>query len=314
MKKQFLLITSFLIIFQPGILLAQDSDAGGTDQEFLLVVALIVLTLMVIVLIGVIFSLASLKKTLQDEAREAGAADEVWEEKPSVLARLWARLWDIKPTEEEEDILLEHNYDGIRELDNHLPPWWTYLFYLTIAFSIVYMLVYHVFESRPSSSEEYNIEILAAEVAAQARQAGLIAEGGGFDESVLEFTDDPAIIASGEGIFNMQCVACHRQDGGGSIGPNLTDEYWLHGGSINDIYNLIKVGVPDKGMISWEPVLSPEQIRDVSMYIRTLGGTNPENPREPQGTIYVEEPQEEEQEQEKEPESPEGEDQQVGES
>jgi len=229
MKKQFLLITSFLIIFQPGILLAQDSGAGGTDQEFLLVVALIVLTLMVIVLIGVIFSLASLKKTLVDEAREADAADEVWEEKPSVLAVLWARLWDIKPTEEEEDILLEHNYDGIRELDNHLPPWWTYLFYLTIAFSIVYMLVYHVFESRPSTSEEYNIEILAAEEAAQARQAGLIAEGGGFDESVLEFTDDPAIIAGGEGIFNMQCVACHRQDGGGSIGPNLTDEYWLHG-------------------------------------------------------------------------------------
>jgi len=290
MKKQFLLIASFLTIFQPGILLAQDSDAGGINQGFLLIAALTVLTFVVIVLIVVIFSLASLKRTLQDEAREADAVDEVLEERPSVLAGLWARLWDIKPAEEEEDIMLEHNYDGIRELDNHLPPWWTYLFYFTIAFSIVYMLVYHVFESSPSSSEEYNMEILAAEEATQARQAELIEESGGFDESAIEFTDDPAIIASGEGIFNMQCAACHKMDGGGSIGPNLTDEYWLHGGSMNDIYNTIKVGVPDKGMISWEPVLSPEQIRDVSVYIKTLVGTNPENPREPQGTIYVEEP------------------------
>ena len=185
---------------------------------------------------------------------------------------------------EHKDELLDHDYDGIRELDNHLPPWWTYLFYATVVFAVVYVFLYHVTDTFPLQDEEYAIEVAEASAAAELRMAANV-EAGGFDESTLEYSDDPAILASGETIYTRQCAVCHKADGGGSIGPNLTDKYWIHGATIQDIYTTVKVGVADKGMISWESMLSPEQMRDVSSYIISIGGTNPAGAKGPQGEL-----------------------------
>ena len=275
-----------LLSLTPSQLFAQGTETSAISQDAILMGILVLLAFIVIVLIVVIFSLSTMKKALlSQEAERKAAAGVVVEEEPTFWSTLMARLTRSVPVEQEADVMLDHNYDGIRELDNHLPPWWTWLFNITIAFGVVYLLLYHVFQVTPLQTEEYENEIALAEEAKQARQAALAATGEAFDESTIEFTDDPAILASGETIFVRQCAACHREDGGGSIGPNLTDNYWLHGGSVAEIYNTVKVGVPDKGMISWEAVLSPEQMRDVSVYIVTLVGTNPENPKEPQGDL-----------------------------
>ncbi len=270
----------------PGIAVAQSSEGGAMSQEFMVMAIFSVLILMVFVLIAVIVSLMSLKKVIREVAIKTAREGEEAEEAPGWLAIFWDKLWKRASVEEERDILLDHNYDGIRELDNHLPPWWTYLFYVTIAFGVVYLLVFHVFKTQPLQIEAYNMEVAEAAKAAEARQAAQAEEGNGFDELSVQYSDDPEVLAGGENIFKMQCAACHQPDGGGLIGPNLTDKYWIHGGSMADIYRTIKVGVPDKGMISWESVLSPTKIRDVASYILTLQGTTPANPKEPQGTLY----------------------------
>ena len=196
-------------------------------------------------------------------------------------------LTDNVPIEKETDILLDHNYDGIRELDNNLPPWWVYGFYLTIAIAVVYMLYFHVFNYGPSSQEEYEIEMAEAEKAVEeylATQANLV------DETNVTLLTDEAALTRGQEIFQVNCIACHLEHGGGgpmSVGPNLTDEYWLHGGSIQDVFTTIKYGVPEKGMISWQSQLRPGEMADVASYILSLQGTNPPNAKEPQGELYV---------------------------
>ena len=189
--------------------------------------------------------------------------------------------------EKEAELMMDHEYDGIRELDNHLPPWWKYLFYLTIVFGIVYVLVYHFFDAAPSQLEEYNIEMADAAVATELRQASA---GEIIDETNVVLTSDAAQLVNGEKIFQASCALCPRNDGGGMVGPNLADEYWIHGGSINDIFKVIKYGVIEKGMVPWEAALKPEDIRDVSSYIFNLLGTDPPNPKAPQGEIYTPEP------------------------
>lgn len=271
------------LVFNPQEVLAQGNELT-VDQDVLLMSIVVLLSFIIIVLIVVIFSLQSMKRTLISEEAEIRGVEET-DKTAEWWSRLMAKMTRSVPIEKEADLLLDHNYDGIRELDNHLPPWWSWLFRITVIFGVIYILVYHVFESAPLQTEAYQIEMAEAEAAIQARQAALVASGEAFDESTIEFSDDPGILASGESIFKRQCAACHREDGGGGIGPNLTDQYFLHGASISEIYNTIKVGVPDKGMISWEPVLSAEQMRDVSSYIITLVGTNPENPKAPQGDL-----------------------------
>jgi cytochrome c oxidase cbb3-type subunit 3 len=190
---------------------------------------------------------------------------------------------NFRPIEEEGQIDLGHNYDGIRELDNVIPPWFTTAFILTILFAGVYLYRYHIAKSAPLQIEEYKIAMAKAAVehdAYLATQANTIDEN-----SVTVMTG--ADIELGKRVFTMTCAACHRPDGGGQVGPNLTDDYWIHGGSLKDIFKTIKYGVPDKGMISWKEQLSPSQMAQVANYILTLKGTNPPDPKEKQGTLYV---------------------------
>ncbi len=177
------------------------------------------------------------------------------------------------PIEREKDILLDHDYDGIRELDNPLPPWWKYGFYITIGIAIVYLLNYEVLGYGKNPTQEYNEEMAKAKI----QMAEYAAKSGNtIDENNIKMPDASGL-ARGKEIFTTTCWPCHGKLGEGGVGPNLTDDYWLHKGSLNDIYQSIKHGYPDKGMQSWEKSFSAKEINDLAGYIKTLHGTNPPN-------------------------------------
>lgn len=179
------------------------------------------------------------------------------------------------------DELLDHEYDGIKEYDNDLPPWWIYLFYLTIVFGVIYLLNYHVFKTAPSQDEEYRIEMARAEKAKAAHET---AEA---NSLVVAFSTDDEDLQAGKAVFDANCLACHGANGEGGVGPNLTDEYYLHGNKIEDYVKVITYGVPEKGMIPWEKSLSKKQILQVSSYIQSLYGSKPANAKEPQGELMA---------------------------
>lgn len=187
--------------------------------------------------------------------------------------------------EKEKDILLDHNYDGIKELDNNLPPWWKYGFYFTIVWGIAYLIYFHL-GSGPSSEKEYNEEMALAQLQIE---EFMKKSANAVDENNVTLATDDKSLDAGKSIYMDNCAACHGRLGEGGVGPNLTDDYWLHGGSIKDIFKTIKYGVPAKGMKAWQAELSPSQIRQVSSFIKSLYGTNPPNAKEKQGDLYKEE-------------------------
>jgi len=196
----------------------------------------------------------------------------------------WDRFNAAVAVEKEEDILLDHDYDGIKELDNSLPPWWKYGFYLTIVIGVFYIWYFH-FGSGPSQLEEFQAEVRKGEM----EVAEYLAKSAdNVDENSVVMLGD-ADIQAGKGLFGTNCVACHAADGGGNaVGPNLTDQYWLHKGGIKDIFTTIKYGWPSKGMKSWKDDFSPKQIAQLASYIKSLQGTTPVAPKEKQGELYIE--------------------------
>ena len=248
------------------------------------IMIILVLVVMLLVLLVAFYLLVILRVMVREDAiRKAKEKGVEYIEEPSAWSQFYAGLTDAVPIEKESTIVLDHDYDGIKELDNHLPPWWKYMFYVTIVFAGVYLFMYHVSGSLPLQAEEYEIAMAEA-------QANIVTvdEGSSIDESNIIFSDDPTVQSSGKTVYERNCVACHKAAGEGGIGPNLTDDYWLHGGSIQETYNTIKNGVPDKGMIAWGDVLSPSKMNDVTSYIYTLRGTNPPNAKAPQGELYQE--------------------------
>ncbi|MCO6499052.1 MAG: c-type cytochrome [Vicingus serpentipes] len=176
--------------------------------------------------------------------------------------------------------LLDHDYDGIMELDNSLPPWWLYMFYGTIIFAIIYCVAYFGMD-KFKQQDELNTEIaVAGEAIAKYKKKN----GNSVDETNVTLVSDAAKLANGKEIYDKNCVACHAPNGGGGVGPNFTDDYWIHGNSINDLFKTIKFGVPEKGMIPWESQLNPEQIQNVASFILAeFSGKNVEGGKEPQG-------------------------------
>lgn len=192
----------------------------------------------------------------------------------------WNKFMGLRPISEEKDLLIDHEYDGIKELDNPVPMWFNGMFYASIAFAVVYLLVYHVFGWGLNQDQEYDREMAIAEAA---KQEWLAQSTNNIDETNVQVDASPAVIEAGFAIYTQNCAVCHGAAGEGGIGPNMTDEYWLHGGEIEDVFKVVKYGVLDKGMIPWEQSLTPAQIAEVSNYILTLRGTNPPNAKEPQG-------------------------------
>lgn len=191
-------------------------------------------------------------------------------------------LTDVVPIEEEHTILMDHEYDGIRELDNNLPPWWLYGFYFCILWAGIYFVHYHVMELGPSSTEEYNEEMLEARKEVEAYKATL-KDFISVDNVV--YLEDAGSVAKGKELYNKNCKSCHLVGGAGDVGPNLTDEYWLNGGDIKSIFTVVTNG--KGGMPKWAGKLKSKEVQQVISYINTLQGTNPPNGKEAEGDKYV---------------------------
>jgi len=192
----------------------------------------------------------------------------------------WNRILGLNDLETEEEIMIDHEYDGIRELDNPILLWFNALFYSSILFAVGYLLVYHVLGWGMNQTEEY---IAAIEEADRERLAFLEQSGSNIDENSVTLDLSPEFVAAGQQIYLQNCGMCHGNQGEGLIGPNLTDEFWLHGGEVGDIFRTIKYGVPEKGMVPWEANLTPVQIAQVSNFILSLEGTNPPSGKAPEG-------------------------------
>lgn len=199
------------------------------------------------------------------------------------LMKKWTRS---KAIEEESEIVLDHNYDGIKELDNSLPPWWLYLFYATILFGVVYLVRYHVFDGDDQVTE-YNKAV--AEAKAELEKYNENAPNTfNIDEATL--LTDASALKRGKAVFNMSCTSCHAKDGGGGIGPNLTDEYWILGGGFKNVFSTIyNGGRSGKGMVPWGKTLKGVDIQKVASYVLSLQGNTTAKPKKAEGELWEEE-------------------------
>ncbi|HQZ42751.1 MAG TPA: cbb3-type cytochrome c oxidase N-terminal domain-containing protein [Flavobacteriales bacterium] len=207
---------------------------------------------------------------------------------PSWWDKLMKSLTKQVEIEKEKDILLDHDYDGIRELDNVLPPWWLWLFYGCIAWAVFYLAAVHVLDILPEQTTEYNDAMAQAEIDIAAYKA---TQTSTVDETTVEMSTEAGFLAGGKENFTTFCTPCHGADAAGSensVGPNLTDGYWLHGGGVKNVFKTIKYGVPEKGMISWKSQLQPKEISELSSYIMSLQGTGPATQKAPQGELWQE--------------------------
>jgi cytochrome c oxidase cbb3-type subunit 3 len=252
-----------------------------STQLTLLVILGVVLGVIVLLLILMIYLMSFMKAVFRKENPELASQPSWWDE-----FKLKYITGKMKPVggKEEKQMMLDHSFDGIVELDNHMPPWLANVFFLTIGIAVVYFMYYTVLGIGPTQLEEYAEEHRIAAIQIEQYKALAVSS---IDETSVVFDDSPTAIAAGLSIFSANCVACHAQDGGGGVGSNLTDEYWKHGGSINDIFKVIKYGVPEKGMIPWQDQLSPEEMQQVASFIKTLQGTTPANPKAAEGEKYV---------------------------
>lgn len=273
-----LLITGFPAMAQET---GQSKLIGGLSAAtFYLMAGVIFLETIVILAM-----LINLRILVAKEKAKAATAPAVTKQLYNRWKGWWAKANKFKPIHEEVQIDLGHDYDGIRELDNRLPPWWLYGFYLTILFAGIYLWRYHVSHAAPSSIEEYQIAQVKAE---RQKEEYLKKAAANVDENTVKLLTDAADLEAGGYVFQSNCAACHGKGSEGMVGPNLTDEYWLHGGSIKDIFKTIKYGVAEKGMKSWKEDLSPKQLAQLSSYIKSLEGTNPPNAKEKQGEPFRE--------------------------
>jgi len=253
---------------------------GMGSMDFFAMSTVIGLELMIIVYLSIM-----IRRSFRELSGEADAAI-IKAGEPSSLSTWWSNLdkkWMTRavPVEKEADILLDHDYDGIKELDNALPPWWKYGFYITIVVAFVYIYEFHFSGEGKNPEQEYAAEMeegMKLEELYKAKTKNLVDEN-----NVL--LADAAGIAEGKALYTQSCIACHAADGGGGIGPNLTDDFWIHGGSMNNIYKTIKIGYPEKGMQSWESMYSPVQMKNLASFVKSLKGTKPAVPKAPQGVI-----------------------------
>lgn len=174
--------------------------------------------------------------------------------------------------------MMDHSYDGIQEYDNPMPRWWLLLFAATILFAPVYLLAPGNIGVGGTKAKLYEKEMAEFRAAHPDFGASTVTA-----EALAAIVANPAEIAKGKALFTTNCVACHRPDAGGLIGPNLTDDYWIHGGTPMDVHTTINNGVLAKGMPQWGKMLKPADINSLTAYVRSLQGTKPANPKAPDG-------------------------------
>ena len=265
-------------------------DSGVKPAIFEYPITQIFMLMVLLILIAIELILKSIEnvmfQTLSEEAKERYLSAKSSQYEWAWGKKVWSKLTGNKPIEKEGEIILDHNYDGIRELDNELPPWWVWMFYATIIFGVVYLVRFHIVGDYDQALE-YEQEVAAATLAIEEYKKtakDLV------DVNTVELLTDAADLSAGKAIFETTCVVCHMADGGGGIGPNLTDENWILGGGIKNVFNTISEGGRDgKGMVAWKQTLKPLEIAQVSSYLLTFQGTTPANPKAPEGDIWVDE-------------------------
>lgn len=251
------------------------------------VFGLLMLILFVLVVFEICFAAINnlLWKMMPEEERQQKL--EAAAKTPSWFTNFIKNATKAKPVAEEGDIVLNHNYDGIRELDNALPPWWLYGFYLTIIVGVIYMAKYHVFGGQTQAEEfETEMELARIEIEEYKKIAKDLV-----DVNTVTLMTEASDLSAGKQVFEQNCAVCHKPDGGGSIGPNLTDKYWVLGGGIKNVFKTISEGGrPSKGMEAWSKKgLKPSQIQQVASYVLSLQGTNPPDAKKAEGDLWEEE-------------------------
>lgn len=272
--------TEYLMETEPGQWAVLEYPFAGVFVGIVLIFA-----------IAVEASIASLRnvlyQSLSDEGKERYHASE--QAKVSKLEEKWDSLMQSmtksKEIEEEHEIILDHDYDGIKELDNRLPPWWLYGFYATIVFGIIYLVRFHVVGDY-TQAEEYEREVASAQ---EEIEAYLATAEDIINVDNVTFLEEASDLKKGEKIYTANCVACHRADGGGGIGPNLTDEYWILGGGIKNVFKTISEGGrPGKGMVAWKSDLSAKEMQQVASYVLILQENDPADGKAPEGDVWEE--------------------------
>ncbi|HSI69899.1 MAG TPA: cbb3-type cytochrome c oxidase N-terminal domain-containing protein [Gillisia sp.] len=277
------------VIFLAIVWLAEyfiETESGWAIIEYPILQLTLLVALLFLISAEVILSAIenTLFQTLDAEAKERYMrARQERIEKYSLNAWM-KKTFGSRPEQEERDLELDHNYDGIKELDNKLPTWWLYSFYASIIFAAGYMVYYHVLDG-DNQVREFENEMAAAAIALEEykKNAPDLIDA----ESVVVLTE-AADIEKGNSLYQMNCMACHAADGGGGIGPNLVDDHWILGGGVKEIFATISEGGRSgKGMIAWKSTMSPLEIQQVSSYIISLKGTTPANPKEPEGEMWT---------------------------
>ena len=287
MKKYIQSIVSFLFIFSMPFLIHKAMLLYKEPFNFLEnpIVWVVILFFGIVVLLKEVLAFTATKKAKELQMQLDGIVPQE-EDKWAWFKELMKKWTASRAIEEESEIILDHNYDGIKELDNALPPWWKYMFYLTIVFAVVYLVRFEVFEDY-NQIEEYEKEVAIAKVELEKYKLTAVNV---FDTENITLLTSESDLNRGKAVFKLNCISCHVDDGGGAIGPNLTDEYWILGGGIQNVFNTISNGGRDgKGMVAWNKTLKPVDIAKVASYVLSLQGTTPAKPKAPQGEIWKEE-------------------------
>ncbi len=264
-------------LFSQHVFAAATENVTGNNSFsnldiYLFIIIVILLFVVVLTLVKALFVLMGIKKINQANTNASTGKVRTW----------FQKLNETVPIEEEASLDMSHDYDGIRELDNKIPSWWTWAFISSVLFGIIYL--YRMFGSETLPNQYVELS-QANEIAAEAKLEYLKKGANNVDENTVKMLGD-AEIAEGAGLYAKNCVACHGAFGQGGVGPNLTDDYWLHKGGIKDIFYTIKYGWAEKGMKSWKEDFSPGQIAQLASFVHTLHGTNPLTPKEKQGELY----------------------------
>jgi cytochrome c oxidase cbb3-type subunit 3 len=280
------------VVFFIIVLLIEYFVESGDQPAFMEQPAILLfLLLILLVLIGIEAIASSLTNILYQSLDDAGKARyDANKQKESKLVvwinEKYIKLLGSKPIQEEHEIILDHNYDGIKELDNDLPPWWLYGFYASIIFAVIYLFKYEVFDG-DSQIDELATEYAEAKIAIEEykRTAKDLV-----DFNTVDLLTEASDLSSGQKIFEVNCIACHQADGGGGIGPNLADEHWILGGGIKNVFKTVSEGGRDgKGMIAWKQSLKPAEIAQVASYVLQFQGTTPAQPKPAEGDVWKEE-------------------------
>lgn len=268
-------LSAILMLGASAAMAQSNTDSGDMTFQY---VWLTIMGVLLLVLLLLVFTLQKVVSMLKIEM-SGGVYPEATEEQT-----MWEKILSLKPLSAEKEIESDHDFDGIKELNNPIPFWFNLLFGVTIVVAIAYMFVYHVFNVGDLQAKEYETELVQAE---EDKQAYIKQAGNLIDENSVVLLTDESKIKEGAEMFVAKCMVCHGDKGQGNVGPNLTDAYWIHGGDVQSIFKTIKYGVPSKGMVAWQNSMNGAQIQALTSFIHTLKGTNPPGAKAPQGELEV---------------------------